>query len=83
MKSLTFKIILWITLWAFIGISFVDYLPSHSHFEYMVLVSPFVLITLLFSGSGVTSDAYAVVIIPGIIFWSAIAFIIYMHRKKK
>jgi len=82
MIILPFKIALWIFLWIITWIIFVDYLPSNSHFEYMGLVSPFVLLTLLFSGSGLTSNAYVTVIIPGVIFWSVIVLIIYIHRKR-
>ncbi len=73
--------IIWIILWCTTWIIFVDYLSGDAHFEYMGLVSPFVLITLLPSGFDVTRDAYTSVIIPGIIFWSVIAFFIYTYRK--
>jgi len=87
MPSLSVKITIWVILWCATWIIFVDYLPTHAHFEYIGLVSPFVVILLLlselFESSGITSDAYTSVIIPGILFWAVIAFFIYTHRKQK
>ena len=81
-KSLTLKILAWLVLWIAIWLVFIDYLPKHAHFEYMGLVSPFMLPILPFYSSGLTGDAYSLVIIPGLIFWLVIILLIVHHRKQ-
>ena len=81
-KSLVFRIISWIIIWAAIWIICIDYLPSHAHFEYMGIVSPLILIILPFYDSAVTDNAYSLVIIPGIFFWIVIGILIYINMKK-
>lgn len=87
MLTLLLKTGLWIVLWVASWIIFIDYLPTNAHFEYMGAASPFVVIALLLSalflGSGISANAYTVIIIPGILFWSVVAFFIYSYRKEK
>ncbi|HED33360.1 MAG TPA: hypothetical protein ENJ08_03960 [Gammaproteobacteria bacterium] len=87
MLALLLKIGVWVVLWVSAWIIFIDYLPTNAHFEYMGAASPFVIITLLLSallyGSGISTGAYTVIIIPGILFWSVVAFFIYSYRRKK
>ena len=81
-NSLTLKILAWLVLWIAGWIIFIDYLPSHAHFEYMGLVAPFVLVIIPFYGSGITGDAWSLVIIPGLIFWAVITLLVIQHRRQ-
>lgn len=72
----------WILVWVFIWIVFIDYLPKHAHYDYFGLVSPLLLIVLPFYGSQLTSDAYPLVIIPGILFWTITTIVIFVVKKK-
>ncbi len=81
-KKLPLYFGVWILVWVFVWIAFIDYLPKHAHFDYFGLVSPFLLIILPFYGSQLTSDAYPLIIFPGILFW-AVATVIFIVVKKK
>lgn len=72
----------WILVWIFIWIEFIDYLPKHTHFDFFGLVSPLLIIVLPFYGSQLTSDAYPLVIVPGILFWTITAIVIFVVKKK-
>jgi hypothetical protein len=72
----------WILVWIFIWMVFIDYLPKHAHYDYFGLVSPLLLIVLPFYGSQLTSDAYPLVIIPGILFWTITTIVIFVVKKK-
>lgn len=71
----------WLLVWAVAWVGFVDYLPTHAHFEYMGLVSPVLLFLLPFYGSELTSDAYPLAIVPGLIFWLVIGLIAFLPKR--
>ena len=81
-KSLLVILLSWTVIWVAIWIVFIDFLPSHAHFEYMGLVSPLLLLILPFYGSAITGDAYQLVIIPGVIFWTVIIALIYLKKTR-
>jgi len=72
---------IWLLAWAVVWIGFVDYLPTHAHFEYMGLVSPVLLFMLPFYGEVPTADAYPLVIVPGLIFWLVIGLIAFLPKR--
>ncbi len=72
----------WIVIWVVVWVVFKDFLPAHAHFEYFGLVSPLLLLVLPFYGSELTADAYPLVVIPGVLFWTVFVVVFFITRRK-
>ncbi len=81
-KKISIYIGTWILIWIFMWSVFIDYLPIHAHFDYFGLVSPLLLLILPFYGSKLTTDAYPLIVFPGVLFWAITILIGFIVKKK-
>ncbi len=75
------RIAVWWGIWVVLTVVFIDFLPQHPHIKYIVLLSPFILLTSLLEPVGLLSD-FPSEFIPGVIFF-AITLLLYFFPRKK
>ncbi len=71
----------WSILWMVICILFVDYLPSHPHLKYSILLSPFILITILVDPLLLIKEGLPEGLRIGLVYWIGIILILIIPSK--
>ena len=71
----------WSILWMVICILLVDYLPSHPHLKYSILLSPFILITILADPLLLIKEGLPEGLRIGLVYWIGIILILIIPSK--
>ncbi len=70
MKNKLLLLLLWTVVWTVIFILFPDLFPVHTHLKYSSLLSPFILVTVLFSDpADLLVGEFPEALYPGVVYW--------------
>lgn len=73
--------LIWTIIWIIFCILFIDFLPTHQHLKYSVLLSPFILITTLLNPMELLDGHLPRDLYVGLLYWLIIIFIVVLPKE--
>jgi len=73
--------LIWTIIWVIFCILFIDFLPTHPHLKYSVLLSPFILITTLLNPMELLDGHLPRDLYIGLLYWLIIIFIVVLPKE--
>ena len=81
MKYKLALVLIWSIIWTIFCILFIDFLPTHPHLKYSVLLSPFILITTLLNPMELLDDHFPKELYIGLLYWLITLFIMVLPKE--
>lgn len=81
MKYKLSLVLIWSIIWTVFCILFVDFLPTHPHLKYSVLLSPFILITTLLNPMELFDGYLPKELYVGLLYWLIFIFIMVLPKE--